>query len=65
LDWEAGQTIVDHIAIPIQDSVPTGMYTVRVSLIDAGSRTRWRLADGRETLEVGTVRVGSASRAQL
>lgn len=63
--WEPGETVVDRIAIPITDAVSTGSYTVRIALVDASSRARWRLADGRDTQDLGMVRIGPATRPPL
>lgn len=63
--WEPGETIVDRIALPVPDNATTGSYNVRLSLSDLSTRARWRLADGRETIDLGMVRIGPATRPSL
>lgn len=63
--WEPGETVIDRVALTVPDAVTTGSYTVRVALYDVGTRARWRLADGRESLDIGMVRIGPATRPPL
>lgn len=60
--WEVGETIVDRVALSIPDTLPTGAYTVRAFLYETGTRARLKLADGREMLDIGMVRIGPATR---
>jgi hypothetical protein len=63
--WAPGETVVDRAIVPIPDTLPTGSYMVRVALFDPESRSRWKLGDGRETVDLGTIRIGPATRAPL
>ena len=63
--WEPGETIVDRIALPVPDALTTGSYSVRLALFDVNTRARWRLADGREMVDLGMVRIGPATRPPL
>jgi hypothetical protein len=65
VSWEMGETIVDRIAVLIPENVSTGSYSVRIAVTDLASRARWRLADGRDSLDLGRVQVSSSSRPSL
>lgn len=63
--WEPGEMVEDRLAFSIPEGVPVGEYTVRVGLADAATHVRLKQANGSDTLDLGKVRIGAATRGPI
>jgi len=56
--WQPGDRIVQCHPIPLPDDLRAGTYTLRLGLYDRETLRAYRLLDGRDFVEVGTIDVG-------
>jgi hypothetical protein len=56
--WDAGEVVVDGHVLPLPQDLTPGLYSLRVGLYLPASGERLPVADGGDSVKLGSVRLG-------